>query len=446
MSEEKVLTKAITEQFFADEDSVDLSEFTAIEDAAAEYIGLLSVHPFFVQNYTVADYVWQHEGLLFDLSGLPTLAPNTLELLRPQLKDLAAAFSDILITTVEEIQDSGNYWLTQTEGIAVSGYNALFGPFRHSPLYGSDDCVFIAKDTVSGNDVFGNALEVKTLYYTIHRNLFDDQSDDVDVKVYITDNMTCEQCIQALISECPVSCDSVSFDGDGHGDAGFYIPVARLCECLRRAQWPHAGQHSLKLALKEIDCEQASVIAAREGAVYLGDDLESISEECAGILADGLADPRFYWTSIQNTPNHVKLITRWGDQDNRLELYAATISDELAENIFEIGKFYAAVILGEVDNLSDTAIRSLVRIQGELGLGLSSLTASQAEILCQHNAELSFYEQLTEISEDAAKLLSAFPYGLSLDLSILPESAAAILRTHPSFAEDDEEDWDDEDE
>jgi hypothetical protein len=38
MSDEKVLTKEIAEQFLADDDSVDLDEFTAIEDAAAEVL------------------------------------------------------------------------------------------------------------------------------------------------------------------------------------------------------------------------------------------------------------------------------------------------------------------------------------------------------------------------------------------------------------------------
>ena len=38
VSDEKVLTKEIAEQFLADEDSVDLSEFTAIEDDAAEVL------------------------------------------------------------------------------------------------------------------------------------------------------------------------------------------------------------------------------------------------------------------------------------------------------------------------------------------------------------------------------------------------------------------------
>ena len=36
MSDDKVLTKEIVEQFLADEDSVDLFDFTAIEDDAAE--------------------------------------------------------------------------------------------------------------------------------------------------------------------------------------------------------------------------------------------------------------------------------------------------------------------------------------------------------------------------------------------------------------------------
>ena len=36
MPDEKVLTKEIAERFLADEDSVDLSEFTAVENAAAE--------------------------------------------------------------------------------------------------------------------------------------------------------------------------------------------------------------------------------------------------------------------------------------------------------------------------------------------------------------------------------------------------------------------------
>ena len=38
MTGEKILTKEIAEQFLKDEDSVDLTEFTSIEDAAAEIL------------------------------------------------------------------------------------------------------------------------------------------------------------------------------------------------------------------------------------------------------------------------------------------------------------------------------------------------------------------------------------------------------------------------
>jgi len=39
MTEENILTKEIAEQFLEDEDSVDLEEFTSIEDDAAETLG-----------------------------------------------------------------------------------------------------------------------------------------------------------------------------------------------------------------------------------------------------------------------------------------------------------------------------------------------------------------------------------------------------------------------
>jgi hypothetical protein len=434
MSDGKVLTKEIAEQFLADEESVDLAEFTAIEDEAAEIIGLAAVHPFFVHNYTTSQYLWQDNGPCFDLSGVSNLSPNAISLLRPSLKELARAFSDKLITAVEEIRESGNDWLAKTEGIAVSGYNAIFGHFFSSPVHSPDDCLFIASDTVSGFDVFGEALKAKTLYYSLRQERFGDDGcwDD------------CRECLKSLIGECPMSCDSVRFDGDGYGDAGCYIPIERLCECLRESNWPHAGEPypgpcSLQLGLKALTTDQARAIAEREGPVYLGDELERISEECAAILADGRAAAAFYWASIPATESQWKLVKRWGDKDNSLELYVESVSDEFADYIFQIGKSYLSVILGQVKEISDASLGSLVRIQGELGLGLTTLSPSQATILSQHNAKLSLYE-LVNISDETATLLSEFPYELYIEIDNLPESAAAILRKHPSFAESEDDD------
>ena len=60
MSDEKVLTKEITEQFLADEDSVDLSEFTSIKDEATESLS-------------------KFEGVYLELSNLTTLSDAAAE-------------------------------------------------------------------------------------------------------------------------------------------------------------------------------------------------------------------------------------------------------------------------------------------------------------------------------------------------------------------------------
>jgi hypothetical protein len=68
MSDEKVLTKEIAEQFIADEDSVDLSEFTAIDDDAAESLS-------------------KNKGSL-DLNGLTSLSDAAAESLSRQAGNL----------------------------------------------------------------------------------------------------------------------------------------------------------------------------------------------------------------------------------------------------------------------------------------------------------------------------------------------------------------------
>jgi hypothetical protein len=67
MSDENVLTKEIAEQFLADEDSVDIGEFTTIEDAAAESLG-------------------EHSGELY--LGLTSLSDAAAESLSKHLGDL----------------------------------------------------------------------------------------------------------------------------------------------------------------------------------------------------------------------------------------------------------------------------------------------------------------------------------------------------------------------
>lgn len=66
MSNEIVLTKEIADQFVADDDSVDLSAFTAFEDAAAESLskheGELYLHGLTSLSDAAAESLSKHEG------------------------------------------------------------------------------------------------------------------------------------------------------------------------------------------------------------------------------------------------------------------------------------------------------------------------------------------------------------------------------------------------
>ena len=68
MSEEKVLTKEIANQFLADPVSVDLTEFTSIEDRAAEQLathdGSLDLKSLTTLSDTAAESLAKHEGML----------------------------------------------------------------------------------------------------------------------------------------------------------------------------------------------------------------------------------------------------------------------------------------------------------------------------------------------------------------------------------------------
>ena len=72
-------------------------------------------------------------------------------------------------------------------------------------------------------------------------------------------------------------------------------------------------------------------------------------------------------------------------------------------------------------------------------VALSEFTAIEdeaAESLSKHEGDL-FLDGLTILSDAAAESLSKYKRDLSLSLDNIPESAASILRQHPSFAEED---------
>ena len=82
MRDEKVLTREIAEEFLADADSVDLSEFTAIEDAAAEslskYEGELNLRGLTELSDAAAGHLAKHPNLVIQYGDLPESAAQIL--------------------------------------------------------------------------------------------------------------------------------------------------------------------------------------------------------------------------------------------------------------------------------------------------------------------------------------------------------------------------------
>jgi uncharacterized damage-inducible protein DinB len=89
MSDEKVLTKEIAEQFLEDDESVDLSEFTAIEDEAAEVLIRCTEH--------------------LDLSGIRYLSDRSAESLTKSLATISLhSLASISETSAEVLGASEN--------------------------------------------------------------------------------------------------------------------------------------------------------------------------------------------------------------------------------------------------------------------------------------------------------------------------------------------------
>jgi len=87
-------------------------------------------------------------------------------------------------------------------------------------------------------------------------------------------------------------------------------------------------------------------------------------------------------------------------------------------------------------DLTDSIAGVLANFRGELLLpDVMQLSDIAADKLSKHEGCLQL-TSLTELSDAAAKALLEHNGTLYLELDNLPESAAAILRKHPSFADD----------
>jgi hypothetical protein len=117
--------------------------------------------------------------------------------------------------------------------------------------------------------------------------------------------------------------------------------------------------------------------------------------------------------------------------DGNLALFLRSLSDAAAK---ALSKHVGLLVLNFIPELSNAAAESLSQHHGNLYLkGVGSLSDAAAESLSRHQHNLSM-TQLKMISDEAARSLLKHP-DLELDLTIMPESAAMILREHPSLCD-----------
>jgi hypothetical protein len=130
-----------------------------------------------------------------------------------------------------------------------------------------------------------------------------------------------------------------------------------------------------------------------------------------------------------------KIAEQFLENVNSVELSEFTaIEDAAAESL---SKHEGWLSLNGLTSLSDAAAESLSKCEGILSLnGLTSLSDAAAESLSKCEGIL-FLSGLTSLSDAAAESLSKHKGHFWLSLDNIPESAATILRQHPSFAEED---------
>ncbi len=196
----------------------------------------------------------------------------------------------------------------------------------------------------------------------------------------------------------------------------------------------------------ELDDEAAEILRKHEGHLNLS-GLTSLSDSAAKSLCGKNEEPTN--ESLENYDLLLNGLTSLSDAAaESLSKYKdflglnglETLSDAAAESL---SRYENEVLsLSGLTSLSDAAAESLSKYKGDLALnGLTSLSDAVAESLGKHKARffgLSL-NGLECLSDAAAESLNKYDGSLYVDFDNLPASTVEILRKHPSF-QDDEDD------
>ena len=371
MSDEKVLTKEIAEQFLEDEYGVDVSEFTAIEDDAA----LMLV---------------KHEGGELNLTGLTSLSSATAEI-------LSQWNGELILDGIEQLPDALAESLGKHQG------NLLLNRLTSLP----------------------------------------------DTAAEILSNHQGQLWLDGLSELSDAAAESLS---KHRGDL-YLNGVTSLSDAAASSLSKHGFELHLT-GLENIADETAQVFNSATAKLYLPD-----ANSLAWLITEGhaVSDLAFTaalkQTAIDNFTGVVSMVENilcsthndsygrlLSDSINRFEIQmelaqnCGRITVGIAEKIINIEGDWENDLLKEESECIDEDAD--LHSERDFLANAISIDDEAAEILSNREGELSLGNLVT-LSDVAARFLSECEGRISLNLNNLPESAAAILRKHPSFADED---------
>jgi len=382
MSEEKILTKKIAEQFLEDEYSVRLSGYEKLDDDAA-------------------DVLRRHTGRWLILRGLTELSDAAAESLSKRPGHLS-------LNGLTKITDSAAEHLSKHEGgvLWLNGLNEL-----------SD----AAAESLSKHEGCRRRLLQKSdrsiptsLAYTLHPSPLPETGLSLYGLKFLSDaaaeslsKRKDELYLKGLTSLSDAAAESLS----KHKGYLYLKGLTSLSDAAAESLSKHKGGLNLG-GLTELSDAAAESLSKCEGNCEV--DLNDLPASAAQIFRDA-------WFHLSQ-----EIAQQFLKDEDSVNLDDFTSIEDAAAKSFSEYEGYLS--LDGLTSLSDAAAESLSKHKGNLSLdGLTELSDAAAESLSKHKDELSL-NGLTKLSDAAAESLSKHKGSLSLDgLTELSDAAAESL-------------------
>jgi len=355
MSEENMLTKEIAEQFLTDEDSVDLSEFTTIEDEAAE-----------------------------------VLTSDMTEIVRSRICELVDDLNQFAENSSFNTSSNGGFG--EPQETTADALFSLLPKLSCFPLEARDwelendltyeFCSFAAEliDQYQITDVELNPINVGEAYLFIPKSAIAAFPDEV---------------LEEFWSVCQQT-NSEEF-WDEVEKEGYLVPAKKLPSFVA-SLGPYGGDLEVD-SLTALSDEAARSLVKHKGAVFL--DCDNLPESVANIFREVPSSPLQVRGLLTK-----KIAEQFLTDEGSVDLSVFTAIDEQAAEV--LSGYDGDLPLESLADLSVTAATFLAGHEnGDLWIdGVTELSAELAVALSQHHGRLTF-DGLPKLSAEVDNALAA---------------------------------------